>query len=253
MTLAERQALCFACESEICIFSQEGECRLPLVTGMLPVQTERDGCLAGLPFEEWNPVQSSGRNHGVMEDVPERAVYLWRCMCKALANAPRGSKIWGVNTTHIHLRNEDANNAAGALFNDLAGAEFFNEGYIHPLALMDADLNIETLREPENADAEDLWNGLTALAQFNMARHRERQATPLVLCPGDDKLYVKEKAAAEGLADIFLTLGLDVKMDFFPVFGRFVQIGFFDQDAEKTSKQKGCWCVSNAKRKEVRE
>lgn len=43
--LVELDAMCFECDAEHCAFNPRGICKFPMVYGVLPEQTEKDGCL----------------------------------------------------------------------------------------------------------------------------------------------------------------------------------------------------------------
>ena len=206
-----RNALCIPCCSELCIFAREEECRLPLVTGCLPVITEEDGCKACVPYDcAWpywgDGIQQAEIKPGVQESVSERVAFLWSCIAKSLQSAPEESPIWSVNETRIHCKKGAVNVAA--FFNAIAGREILKADGVSACLI---PRNVDRRREPEEKGPEDIWGELCELAVF--AKKRYDVSVDAILqekipvWSNGDMFFVNSEAMADDVADFFDALG----------------------------------------------
>lgn len=167
--MSVRSALCFPCDSEYCVFAQEGECRLPLVTGKLPVMTEEDGCLASIPKDD-------GWQDDAQETVAERVAYLFSCISKTLENAPKESKIWGTGGTHIHCDHSSMADGLSFFFNMLAENQVIqtlgSTAYLSPF-------NVKLRREREAGDPKAIWSELCDIAKAAKERYTDGAEAPV--------------------------------------------------------------------------
>ena len=231
--------LCFDCDSELCVFAQEGKCRLPLVTGKLPVMTEKDGCLASIPKED-------GWQDEAQETVAERVAYLFSCISKTLENAPKESKIWGTGGTHIHCDHSSMADGLSFFFNMLAENQVIQT--LGSTAYL-SSFNVKLRREGEAGDPKAIWSELCDIAKAAKERYCEGYAP--VWSDGD--MFFFKNIFADTLSDIadFGNLPEDVANAFADLMDAIglgpCTTGFYDpkDDAEsgEVCETTGCYYV----------
>lgn len=168
--MSVRSALCFPCDSEYCVFAQEGECRLPLVTGKLPVMTEKDGCLASIPKED-------GWQNTAQKPVDQRVAYLFSCISKILESAPKESVIYGIGGTHIRCKSSCMADGLSFFFNMLAENQVIQTlgatAYLNPI-------NANLLRrDVECEDPKEIWSELCYIAKAAKERYTDGAEAPV--------------------------------------------------------------------------
>lgn len=245
MTISHRAALCFDCDSEYCVFAQEGKCKLPLVTGKLPVMTERDGCLASIP-----------RDDGWLEETQEtpavRVAYLFSSICKILESAPMESGIWSAGDARIHCKNDFKAEGLSFFFNMLAGEPVIQTSvetaYLNPIYANTLWTN-PLRRDVEDKDPKDIWSELCDIAKEAKERYCEGYAP--VWSDGD--MFFFKNIFADTLSDIadFGNLPEDVANAFADLMDAIglgpCTTGFYDpkDDAEsgEVCETTGCYYV----------
>lgn len=201
--LAMRAALCSPCESEICFFARNGECRFPLVTGSLPV-VSATGCKAGMAWTDFPLLQSTSNQPihpdivpAVQETVPERVAFLWTCIAKALQFTPDDSPVWSVNGTHIHIRRNAG--AVADFFNTIAGTEILKADKVTAWV---SPLLVTRRREPETKAPEEIWDELCKLARIAKLRSATNPKKLPAWSDGD-MFFVNSEDMADAVADVF--------------------------------------------------
>lgn len=202
-----KAALCFPCDSNLCIFEREGECKFPLVTGSLPVVSDA-GCMAGVAWTtDAFPLLKSTSNQlvhpdivpAVQETVPERVAFLWTCIAKALQFTPDDSPVWSVNGTHIHIRRNAG--AVADFVNAIAGTDILKADKVTAWV---SPILVTRRREPETKVPEEIWDELCKLARI--AKLRSDSTTNPQKLPAwsdGDMFFVNSEDMADAVADVF--------------------------------------------------
>ena len=160
------------CDSELCIFAQGGECKLPTLTGKLPILDEYKGCLASIPRED-------GWLETTQETPAERVAYLFSCICRILVSAPKESVFWSASDARIHCKSDFRAEGLSFFFNMLAGEQviqtLIETAYLNPIYANTLWTN-PLRRDIEDKDPKDIWSELCDIAKAAKERYCEGYA-----------------------------------------------------------------------------